>query len=128
MGIIRTGYSGYCTPHVRPPYQICSDQCLLFRFRYARIRKLGVRHLEFDDYLILVAAIFYTLLIVTLNLTAQGGGSALAMPGEDVSALTDKEVKVREKGAKIDLVAEQAMLNTIWILKVCTLKLYGRLT
>ena len=55
----------------------------------------------------LVAAVFYTLLIVTLNLTAQGGGSALAMPGEDVFALSDKEVKVREKGAKIDLVAEQ---------------------
>ncbi|KAG9647979.1 hypothetical protein KCU64_g9961, partial [Aureobasidium melanogenum] len=95
---------------------------------YARIRKLGVRHLEFDDYLILVAAVFYTLLIVTLNLTAQGGGSALAMPGEDVSALTEEQVKVRQRGAKIDLVAEQAMLNTIWILKVCTLKLYGCLT
>ncbi|THZ71874.1 hypothetical protein D6C84_10139 [Aureobasidium pullulans] len=94
----------------------------------ARARKLGLRHLEFDDYLILVAALFYTLLIITLNLTAQGGGTALAMPGEDVFALTAEEIKIREKGAKIDLVAEQAMLNVIWILKVCTLKLYSRLT
>jgi hypothetical protein len=66
--------------------------------------------------------------IVTHLNQAQGGGSALAMPGEDVSALTEEQVKVRVRGAKIDLVAEQAMLNTIWILKVCTLKLYGRLT
>ncbi|KAI4719607.1 hypothetical protein E4T48_04081 [Aureobasidium sp. EXF-10727] len=95
---------------------------------YARARKLGLRHLEFDDYLILAAAVFYTILILTLNLTAQGGGSALAMPGEDVFALTEKEVKDRQRGAKIDLVAEQAMLNVIWILKVCTLKLYSRLT
>lgn len=75
-----------------------------------------------------MATVFYTLLIVTLNLTAQGGGSALAMPGEDVSALTEEQVRVRQRGAKVDLVAEQAMLNAIWILKVCTLKLYGRLT
>ncbi|KAI5252047.1 hypothetical protein E4T42_03743 [Aureobasidium subglaciale] len=95
---------------------------------YARARKLGLRHLEFDDYLILVAAVFYTLLIITLNLTAQGGGTALAMPHEDVSALTDDQVKIRQRGAKIDLVAEQAMLNVVWILKVCTLKLYSRLT
>lgn len=54
-----------------------------------------------------MAAVFYTLLIVTLNLTAQGGGTALAMPGEDVFAFTPEEVKIREKGAKIDLVAEQ---------------------
>jgi hypothetical protein len=78
--------------------------------------------------LILVAAVFYTVLILTLNLTAQGGGTALAMPGEDVSALTQEQVKIRQKGAKIDLVAEQAMLNVIWLLKVCTLKLYSRLT
>jgi hypothetical protein len=97
-------------------------------YSYARAKKLGLRHLEFDDYLILVAAVFYTVLILTLNLTATGGGTALAMPGEDVSALTQEQVKIRQRGAKIDLVAEQAMLNVIWLLKVCTLKLYSRLT
>jgi hypothetical protein len=97
-------------------------------YSYARAKKLGLRHLEFDDYLILVAAVFYTVLILTLNLTATGGGTALAMPGEDVTALTPEQVKIRQRGAKIDLVAEQAMLNVIWLLKVCTLKLYSRLT
>lgn len=80
-------------------------------YRFARIRKLGIQHLEIDDYLILVAAIFYTLLIITLNLTAHGGGTALAMPGEDVFALSAAEIKIREKGAKIDLVAEQVSFD-----------------
>ena len=53
---------------------------------------------------------WYTALIVTLNLTAQGGGSALAMPGEDVMALPYSQIKAREKGAKIGFVAEQVCL------------------
>ncbi|KAL1297920.1 hypothetical protein AAFC00_006434 [Neodothiora populina] len=95
---------------------------------FARIRKMSWRGLEIDDYLIFLAAAWYTTLIVTLNLTAQGGGSALAMPGEDVSILTEIQIKLRERGAKIDLVAEQSMLNVIWTLKVCMLLLYNRLT
>ncbi|GAB7349185.1 hypothetical protein MBLNU459_g8118t2 [Dothideomycetes sp. NU459] len=100
----------------------------LTELSYARIRKMGVRGLDIDDYLMLVAGCFYTSLIVTLNLTAQGGGSALALPGEDVFTLSKAEVNARIKGAKIDLVAEQSMLNVIWVLKACMLLLYNRLT
>ena len=65
---------------------------------------------------------------MTLNLTAQGAGSALAMPGEDVMTLSKTEIEARAKGAKIDLLAEQGMLNTIWILKGCMLLMFNRLT
>ena len=44
---------------------------------------------------------------MTLNLTAQGGGTALAMPGENVMLLDDYEIRIRTKGAKIGFVAEQ---------------------
>lgn len=84
-------------------------------------------------------------MVVTFNLMAQGGGSALAMPGENVMLLTEYEIKLRTKGAKIGFVAEQvchgcsctlctqadcmkAMLNVIWTLKACMLLLYNRLT
>lgn len=108
---------------------------------------MTLRGLDIDDYLMLLAFVgspalllysvqpliitsqcFYTSLVITLNLTALGGGSALAFPGDDVYTLPEAEVKSRIKGAKIDLVAEQSMLNVIWVLKACMLLLYNRLT
>lgn len=95
---------------------------------YARVRKMRFRGLEVDDYLVVVALVFYTLLIICINKTAQAPGSALAFPGEDVYALTPTEIDAYKYGAKIDLVAEQGMLNTIWTLKYCMLIFYYRLT
>lgn len=96
--------------------------------RGARVRKLGWNRLQLDDYLMMIAACFYILLIVCLNLIAQSAGSALAFPGEDVMALPESEIKARELGSKIDLLAEVGMLNTIWVLKSCMLVFYYRLT
>lgn len=95
---------------------------------YARIRKCRLRGLDVDDYMMLVALIFYTILIVFINLTANSAGSALVFPGEDVYALSPSEIRAHQVGAKFDLVAEQGMLNTIWCLKCCMLYLYYRLT
>lgn len=75
-----------------------------------------------------VAASFYILLITCLNLIAQSAGSALAFPGEDVMSFSDSEIKARELGSKIDLLAEVGMLNVIWVLKTCMLIFYHRLT
>jgi len=50
------------------------------------------------------------------------------MPGEDPMTFSQAEIKAREKGAKIDLLAEQGMLNTIWVLKCCMLLVLNRLT
>ena len=51
--------------------------------------------------------VWYTITIVTLNLTAQGEGTALAAYGEDVMALTPDVIGAREKGAKITVAMEQ---------------------
>ncbi|PNS16340.1 hypothetical protein CAC42_6447 [Sphaceloma murrayae] len=95
---------------------------------YARIRKLGFRNLQADDYVMLTAVIWYVMTVVGLNGLAQSAGTALAGPGEDVSLLSDEVVAARAYGAKITFMAEQGMLNVIWTLKACMLIMYGRLT
>ena len=92
-------------------------------FRYARIRRNGIRSLAPDDYLMLVAAVsllksialtthadssqgWYTMLVICLNVIASGGGSNLYLPGE-YETFTQKEIKERIKGSKIVIVSEQ---------------------
>ncbi|KAK1976199.1 hypothetical protein LZ30DRAFT_603949 [Colletotrichum cereale] len=87
----------------------------------------GVRYYRVDDYLEILAALLYTLLLVSLNLIVDQGGSNLVMPSQ-VAALTPADVAARVTGSKIVLVSEQAMLNVIYTLKACVLILYTRLT
>src|SRR5213079_2187459 len=49
----------------------------------ARIRRLSIRELQLDDYLLVLASGWYTLLCVSLNKVANGGGSNL-MTEEDI--------------------------------------------
>ncbi|WYZ37693.1 hypothetical protein EsH8_II_001199 [Colletotrichum jinshuiense] len=95
---------------------------------YGRARKLGgARNYQTDDYLQLVAAFFYTLLLISLNVVLKHGGSNL-YPPELEGTFTADEIADRIEGSKIVLVSEQAMLNLIYVLKVCLLILYTRLT
>jgi len=95
---------------------------------YARIHRLGFKGLQTDDYLMLGAGCFYTLLIVCLNVISQGGGSNLYLPEDYPNGFTPEEVEERIQGSKIVVVSEQAMLNVIYIIKVCMLIMYTRLT
>ncbi|TKX25363.1 hypothetical protein C1H76_2367 [Elsinoe australis] len=95
---------------------------------YARIRKLGVRGLQADDYVMFTAVVWYVMTVVGLNGLAQSAGTALAGPGEDTSTLSKEVIEARQYGAKITFMAEQGMLNVIWTLKACMLIMYGRLT
>ncbi|KAI0121364.1 hypothetical protein BJ170DRAFT_143117 [Xylariales sp. AK1849] len=94
---------------------------------YARIRRLGIRQLQPDDYLMVLAAGLFTALIVCLNTICQGGGSNL-FPPEDFVTFTQEEINERIYGSKIVVISEQAMLNLIYTIKVCMLILYTRLT
>ncbi|EFQ30181.1 uncharacterized protein GLRG_05325 [Colletotrichum graminicola M1.001] len=87
----------------------------------------GVFYYQVDDYLEILAAFFFTVLLVTLNMVVDKGGSNLFTP-EQFSTFTPKDIKARVAGSKIVLVSEQAMLNVIYVLKACVLILYTRLT
>jgi hypothetical protein len=75
----------------------------------------------------LVAFGCYTTLVVCLNLIASGGGSNLIDPN-DPQDFSSEEVRERTKGSKIVVISEQAMLNTIYLIKTCMLFMYTRLT
>ena len=70
---------------------------------------------------------WYTLLAVSINKMIAGGGSNYMTPEEEAS-LTPQTIKDREEGSKWVFVSEQAMVLTIWSLKLCMLFIYGRLT
>ncbi|KAL1305069.1 hypothetical protein AAFC00_002006 [Neodothiora populina] len=94
---------------------------------FARIRRNGIKGLAPDDYLMWVAAGWYTILVVCLNVIAAGGGSNL-YPPDEFDTFSPSEIKERIKGSKIVVLSEQSMLNMIYTLKVCMLFIYTRLT
>ena len=67
--------------------------------------RLGIRHLEADDYIIVAAFGCYTGLAVCLNIIASGGGSNL-FPPEMLGTFSDEEVRERVRGSKIVVISE----------------------
>ncbi|KAF2152129.1 hypothetical protein K461DRAFT_294968 [Myriangium duriaei CBS 260.36] len=119
----------FCDRLAKETYSLYAVGIVMVSLRiFARLRKLGFRGLQIDDYIMITAAAWYTVLAVNLNFLAQSAGTALPIPGEDLNKLSDNEVAARTHGAKITFIAEQAMLNTIWTLKACLLLMYSRLT
>ncbi|MCJ1467499.1 hypothetical protein MMC07_006124 [Pseudocyphellaria aurata] len=99
---------------------------IILRFA-ARIRQVGIAKCQGDDYLMINATIWYTLLVVSINKIIFGGGSNFMTPDEE-AALTPETVRERITGSKWVFVSEQAMILTIWSLKLCMLSIYRRLT
>ncbi|KAH8670281.1 hypothetical protein BGZ60DRAFT_527754 [Tricladium varicosporioides] len=94
---------------------------------YARIHRLGIKGLQNDDYGMLLAGAFYTILVVCLNVIASGGGSNL-YPPELFPTFSEQNIQDRIHGSKIVILSEQAMLNVIYVIKACMLLMYTRLT
>jgi hypothetical protein len=93
----------------------------------ARVRRLSIRGLQGDDALMVFALLWYTILCISLNEVASGGGSNL-MTKEDIRSLTDETTKERIRGSKWVFVSEHAFVLTIWSLKFCMLCIYVRIT
>ncbi|KAJ5925911.1 hypothetical protein N7454_007421 [Penicillium verhagenii] len=93
----------------------------------ARVRRLGLRGLQADDYLMLNAVLWYTILCVALNQVASGGGSNL-MTDEEKAHITPAIHAEREKGSKWVFVSEHAFILCVWSLKACMLVIYARIT
>ncbi|KAF1837513.1 hypothetical protein BDW02DRAFT_595504 [Decorospora gaudefroyi] len=93
--------------------------------RWRRVRSLS--QFAIDDWMMVTAVpIFYTGLIVCLNIIAGGGGSNL-FPPEQFDTFTPKDIEERIKGSKIVVISEQCMLNVIWALKACMLFMFARM-
>ncbi|KAI9932133.1 hypothetical protein AWENTII_010462 [Aspergillus wentii] len=93
----------------------------------ARIRRLGIRNLQTDDYLMVFSVIWYTMLCVALNQVVSGGGSNL-MDEDDILRMTPSDKAERIKGSKWVFVSEHSFVLTIWGLKACMLVIYARIT
>ncbi|OJJ45575.1 hypothetical protein ASPZODRAFT_17024 [Penicilliopsis zonata CBS 506.65] len=93
----------------------------------ARIRRLGAQNLQADDYLMIFAVVWYTILCVALNQVASGGGSNL-MDEAAIEALTPAIKKERIRGSKWVFVSEHSFILSIWAMKGCMLVIYARLT
>ncbi|KAJ5204943.1 uncharacterized protein N7498_005822 [Penicillium cinerascens] len=93
----------------------------------ARIRRLGIRHLQTDDYIMCFGLVWYTILCVALNEVASGGGSNLMTPEQEehiTPAIRDERVR----GSKWVFVSEHAFILCVWSCKACMLVIYARIT
>ncbi|KAI2622725.1 hypothetical protein GGS26DRAFT_242269 [Hypomontagnella submonticulosa] len=99
---------------------------------YARIKAVGVRGLQADDYLVWVGAIFYaveTSLAYSVGAVAQGLANN-AMTDEQRATLSpdSAEFKTRVIGSKIQLAGWSSYSVLLWSLKASLLVFYMRLT
>ena|ERR1700759_1758398 len=100
---------------------------ILLRF-VARILHLrSVKKLQLDDWLMLIALVTETAFIVTINKVVHYNSNLIA-PGEDVSNFTPSDIQERIYGSKLTVVVEQMQCCTIWLLKLCLITLYWRVT
>ncbi|KAI9931054.1 hypothetical protein ASPWEDRAFT_34408 [Aspergillus wentii DTO 134E9] len=86
------------------------------------------KRLFFDDYVMTVTFLFYTGLMVLIQVSAQYATN-LMDPADYESVLSDpQEVKDRIFGSKIVIGLEQCMLLSTWGVKTCMLAQFWRLT
>ncbi|KAF5007036.1 hypothetical protein FDECE_6620 [Fusarium decemcellulare] len=84
------------------------------------------KKLQIEDYLMLVAMITDTVLMVGMSIVSETS-SNLIDPA-DRKELTADNIKERIYGSKWVLVVEQMQIITIWTMKYCLLLMYNRLT
>lgn len=96
-------------------------------YSVSRIRRFGIRQLKLDDYVMLNGFFWYTMLCISLNRIASGGGSNL-ITDEELALLTQEEKEDRIAGSKWVFVSEHCILLAIWSMKVCMLILYTGIT
>ncbi|KAI9736412.1 MAG: hypothetical protein M1818_006146 [Claussenomyces sp. TS43310] len=104
---------------------------LCMAFISARIfaigRRDGWKHLKIDDYLMMLATIFYTVMVLTLIRSTAGDGGIGFTP-EQIALFTEDEKAAHILNAKYVQICEQFTLLTIYTAKWCMLVFYGRVT
>ncbi|KAI9746072.1 MAG: hypothetical protein M1818_000753 [Claussenomyces sp. TS43310] len=133
---------GFQDRFARESWSLYSFGMLVIILRlYAQISQRGIKHLEIDDWLMVLVACLYTTIITTLNVSNSFEGTN-CYPPELFQTFDAADIQNRILGSKVELVSEQvfdpilwfiwfkhkAMLNLIYVIKACLLLLYGRLT
>ncbi|KAM0206267.1 hypothetical protein ACHAPQ_007684 [Fusarium lateritium] len=86
----------------------------------------SIKKMEVEDYLMLLAMLTDTILMVGMSIISQTS-SNLIDPNEKV-ILDAAEITTRIYGSKWVVVVEQMQILTIWLMKACLLLMYNRLT
>ncbi|KAK2068058.1 hypothetical protein P8C59_002729 [Phyllachora maydis] len=92
-----------------------------------RLRTVGIKGFQGDDWLIFLAIVFYTIDFAMCHI-AYSTGSNIDVRPEQVDSLSDEDVSVLELGSKIEFVTWYSYPAFIWTLKFCILFFYKRLT
>ena len=101
-----------------------------WRSRTARIVHFGgsPKQLQADDWLMLLALGFYTTELVSINITATASSNLLPPGYLETHRITQQEIDERTYGSKMTVVTEQCQCVTIWLIKICLLIMYYRIT
>jgi hypothetical protein len=121
------------TSFVAEAFTLLSIGILIVLLRtYARVRQVGVRNLEADDYLMLLVIIPYTIetaLAYTVGAKFRGLTNS-GMTNEEREALSpdSEEYGLRVGGSKIQIVGWIVYCTVLWLIKTAMCAFYFRLT
>ncbi|KAF9890556.1 hypothetical protein FE257_005687 [Aspergillus nanangensis] len=99
---------------------------LLFRI-FARLKVVGVKNWQGDDYFAIVSLLFWTAELTMLELIGQYGTN-IGFTDDQRAALTADEIDRFARGSKCLLAGWTCYVTLIWSLKACMLFFYNRLT
>ncbi|KAK7428205.1 hypothetical protein QQZ08_005271 [Neonectria magnoliae] len=105
---------------------------IIFLRTYARIRQVGVRNFEADDYLMLLVIVPYTIetaLAYTVSAKYEGlTNSAMTDAARAALAVDSREYKLRVGGSKIQIAGWTMYTTVLWVIKSALCAFYFRLT
>ncbi|RDW64599.1 hypothetical protein BP6252_10250 [Coleophoma cylindrospora] len=106
--------------------------CVIAIRTYARFTKVGIKNFKADDYLMLLAAVIYSLETATSYIVGAWwlGLANNGMTDEERKALdpNSHEAYLRRSGSKTQLIGWSLYTLLLWTLKLCITIFYSRLT
>ncbi|KAF2139791.1 uncharacterized protein K452DRAFT_274234 [Aplosporella prunicola CBS 121167] len=88
----------------------------------------GIRNLQTDDYLMALAVIFWTALLILLQVSSRYETNLFPKSQLQSILANPKDVSNRIYGSKVTVAVEQCMISATWLIKACLLYLYDRMT
>ncbi|KAF1915508.1 hypothetical protein BDU57DRAFT_275566 [Ampelomyces quisqualis] len=94
---------------------------------YTRIRLVGIRRLDYDDFLMPVAWLFFTAMSMMAHIVSLSGDNA-NMTDEYRKNISAAEAAMRIRGSKAFIVGWFTYTGMLWTLKICMLVFLSRVT
>ncbi|CAI6335580.1 unnamed protein product [Periconia digitata] len=101
---------------------------ILFMRFAARLRTVGIRGLELDDFFASLVAIMYTCDAATVHLVYMKGSNVEAAAFQETRKLTNEEIHQYTVGSKLQLTAWYSYTALLWCLKGTMLAFFRRIT